>query len=175
MKHAMSGQLPLLPAIKKIMDEVLSVSVPDAPGGPLGAERQMLAGMKKLGLFAAGVASQKYMNDLADQQEIMGALADCITEVYTLESCILRAEKLIARSGEAAAQTAVAMTRLYGAKAMQVVEHSARKVITAAAEGDALRTQMAILRRLAKHEAPDTIALGRQIAKHVVSAGRYTL
>ena len=44
------------------------------------------------------------MQGLADQQEIMGALADCIMEVYALESCILRAEKLIAAKGEAAAQ-----------------------------------------------------------------------
>jgi butyryl-CoA dehydrogenase len=34
---------------------------------------------------------------------------------------------------------------------------------------------MAILRRLAKHEPADTIGLGRQIAKHVPAAGRYTL
>ena len=40
------------------------------------------------------------MTGLADQQEIMGALADCIMEVFALESCILRAEKLIAAKGE---------------------------------------------------------------------------
>jgi len=34
---------------------------------------------------------------------------------------------------------------------------------------------MAILRRLSKHEPADTIALGRQIARHVLNAGRYTL
>jgi butyryl-CoA dehydrogenase len=34
---------------------------------------------------------------------------------------------------------------------------------------------MAILRRLAKHEPSDTIAIGRQIAKHVLAAGRYSL
>jgi butyryl-CoA dehydrogenase len=55
------------------------------------------------------------------------------------------------------------------------VERSARKVIAAVAEGDMLRTQMAIVRRLAKHDPTDTIATGRQIARHVVEAGRYTL
>jgi len=38
-----------------------------------------------------------------------------------------------------------------------------------------LRTQLAILRRLAKYEPADTIALGRQIAKHVIQAGKYAL
>jgi butyryl-CoA dehydrogenase len=48
-------------------------------------------------------------------------------------------------------------------------------VIAAVAEGDMLRTQMAILRRLSKHEPADTIGIGRQIAKHVLAAGRYAL
>ena len=33
----------------------------------------------------------------------MGALADCIIEVYAMESAILRAEKIAAAKGEAAA------------------------------------------------------------------------
>ena len=48
-------------------------------------------------------------------------------------------------------------------------------MIAAVAEGDMLRTQMALLRRLAKHEPADTITLGRQIARHVIEAGRYAL
>ncbi|HLH17631.1 MAG TPA: acyl-CoA dehydrogenase family protein [Bryobacteraceae bacterium] len=176
MKRAMAGQLPLLAAIKKIMDEVMSGSAAaEERPGPLGAEHALLAAARKLTLFAAGAASQKYMQALADQQEIMGALADCIAEVYALESCILRAEKLRLSRGEAAAAQAVAMTRYYAAKAFDTVESSARKVIAASAEGDMLRTQLAILRRLAKREPADTIALGRQIARHVIAAGRYTL
>jgi butyryl-CoA dehydrogenase len=176
MKRAMNGQLPLLPAIKRLMDEVMSGPVSTAAGeGPLALERALLAQTKKLALFAAGAASQKYMLHLPDQQEVMGALADCIMEVYALESCILRAEKLAAAKGEAAARQAIAMTKYYAAKTMHIVEFSSRKVIAAVAEGDMLRTQMAILRRLAKHEPADTIAIGRQIAAYVVSAGRYSV
>ena len=110
---------------------------------------------------------------LADQQEIMGALADCIMEVYALESCLLRAEKLLAAKGAAAAKQPVAITRYYAVKSLQTVESAARKVIGAVAEGDMLRTQVAILRRLGKYEPADTVALGRQIASHVLAAGRY--
>jgi butyryl-CoA dehydrogenase len=170
MKRAMSGQLPLLPAIKKLMDEVMSGPVAaEEREGPLAAEHQLLASAKKLSLFTAGAASQKYMQELADQQEIMGALADCIMEVYALESCLLRAEKLGAN------RQAIALTRFYASKAFEKIEAAARKVIAAVAEGDMLRTQMAILRRLAKHEPADTVGLGRQIARHVISAGRYSL
>src|SRR5436305_13873939 len=107
--------------------------------GPLAGEQQRLANAGKRALFAAGAASQKYGQALADQQEIMGALADCFSEVYAIESAILRAEKLRAARGEAAAGKAVAMTKYYTAKAMQTVELSARKVIAAAAAGDPLR------------------------------------
>jgi hypothetical protein len=176
MKRAVAGQLPLLGAFKTLMDEVMAG--PSAAGvreGPLSAGYQLLANARKLALFAAGAASQKYMMGLADQQEVMGALADCIMEVFALESCILRAEKLIATKGEGAAKQAIAMTRHYAAKATETEEHSSRKAIAAVAEGDMLRTQMAILRHLSKHEPADTIALDRQIAKHVLAAGRYAL
>jgi butyryl-CoA dehydrogenase len=109
-----------------------------------------------------------------DQQEVMGALADSIAEVYALESSLLRTEKLLA-SGASAAKQAVRLTQYYAAKAFQAVELSSRKVIAAVAEGDMLRTQMAILRKLAKHEPADTIRLGREIARHVMEAGRYAL
>ena len=176
LKRAMTGQLPLLPAIKKLMEEVMSPgAAAEEHEGPLANEHKLLTHAKKLALFAAGSASQKYMQTMADQQEIMGALADCIMEVYALESCILRAEKLRATKGEAAAKQAIAMTQYYATKAFDRVELSSRKVIATVAEGDMLRTQMAILRRLAKHEPSDTIAIGRQIAKHVLAAGRYSL
>ncbi len=69
----------------------------------------------------------------------------------------------------------VALARLYAAKSMDTVELAARKVLAAAAEGDALRTQMAILRRLAKHDPADTIALGREAAAHMIKAGKYLI
>src|SRR5947208_1234691 len=98
MKRAVAGHLPLLPAIKKVMDEVMAG--PSSGGesvGPLASERQLLANARKLTLLAAGAASQKYMQALSEQQEIMGALADCISEVYAMQSCILRAEKLASK------------------------------------------------------------------------------
>lgn len=176
MKRAMAGQLPLLPAIKKLMDEVLSgPAMSEDSEGPFAAEYKMLAAAKKLTMFAAGSASQKYMDRLPDHQEIMGALADCIMEVYAFESCLLRAEKIHSTRGEAAAAMATNMTRCYGAKAMQTIEASVKKVIAAVAEGDMMRTQMSILRRLSKYEPVDTIGIGRQIARQVLDAGRYTV
>jgi butyryl-CoA dehydrogenase len=174
LKRAMSGQIPLLPAIKKLMDEVLSgPSMSEGLEGTLAAERAMVANAKKVSLFASGIASQKYMQALADQQEIMGALADIVIETYAAESALLRAQKMIEQQGDSAAQLALAMARVYLQHALEKVETSARKVITAVADGDMLRTQLAILKRLLKYEPFNTIALRQQIAQRVIEAGKY--
>jgi len=176
LKRAMSGQLPLMPAIKKLMDEVLSgPSIAEEMEGPLADERKLVAQAKKLGLFAAGAATQKYMQAIQDQQEIMGAIADMTIETYAMETAVLRAQKIVASKGEGAAALPIAMTRVYLAQAMERVESAARKVIAAVADGDMLRTQLAILRRLAKYEPFNTIALRHEIALKTIERGRFTL
>jgi len=176
LKRAMSGQLPLMPAIKKLMDEVLSgPSMSEDLEGLLADERKLVDQAKKLGLFASGAATQKYMQAIQDQQEIMGAIADMTIETYAMESAVLRAQKIAETKGEAAAALPIAMTRVYLSQAMEKVESAARKVIAAVADGDMLRTQLAILRRLAKHEPFNTIELRQQIAQKVIERGKYTL
>ncbi len=176
LKRAMSGQLPLMPAIKKLMDEVLSgPTMGEEVEGPLAEERKLVAQAKKLGLFAAGSATQKYMQAMQDQQEVMGAIADMTIETYAMESAVLRAQKLVESRGEKSAVLALAMTRVYVTQAMEKIEATAKKVIAAVAEGDMLRTQLAILRRLAKYEPFNTIELRQEIAQHVVEVGKYAL
>ena len=171
LKAAMQGKLALMPAIQTLMDEVMAGPVAkEEREGPLAAERDLLASAKKLTLFAAGAATQRFNLKLADEQEVMAALADMIAEVFTLESTVLRAEKMSAQS-----PIAVTLAQLYAARSMDTVELAARKVIAAAAEGDTLRTQMAIVRRLAKHEPTNTILLGRKVAAYMVKAGKYAI
>jgi hypothetical protein len=172
MKSAMTGKLALMPAIKAVMDEVMAGPVArEEREGALAAEFDLLANAKKLTLFAAGVATQRYMMKIEDEQEVMAALSDMIIEVFTMESAILRAEKM----GAASDGMPVVLARLYAAKAMDTIELAARKVIAAAAEGDMLRTQMAILRRLAKHDPTDTISLRKLVAAHIAKIGKYSI
>jgi butyryl-CoA dehydrogenase len=176
LKRAMSGQLALMPAIKQLMDEVLSgPSLGEDVEGPLAEEQKLVESAKKLGLFAAGAATQKYMQAIQDQQEIMGAIADMVIEIYVMESALLRTQKIASAQGEAAAQLPIAMTRTYLAQAIEKVESAARKIIAAVAEGDMLRTQLAVLRRLAKHDPYNIIELRQQIAQKVIERGKYTL
>jgi len=177
MKRAMSGQLPLLGAIKKLMDEVMQPPSFDAgadAGELLAREAEVLAAAKKIALFAAGVASQRFMTGLQDQQEVMADLADIFMQVYGLESALLRARKL-AQAGRNSAEVGAAMTGLLADETMGLAELAARRVLAACAEGDLLRTQLAILRRLARITPADAVGLSRAVAQECVRRERYPL
>jgi butyryl-CoA dehydrogenase len=176
LKRAMSGQLALMPAIKKLMEEVLSgPALGEEHEGAWAEERKIVAAAKKIGLFVAGVATQKYMQAIEDQQEVMGAIADIVIETYAMESALLRTLKMADIKGESAASLVTAMTRVYLSQAIDKIEAAAKKILAAAAEGDTLKTQLAILRRLAKHELFNTIELRQQIAQKMIEKGKYVL
>jgi alkylation response protein AidB-like acyl-CoA dehydrogenase len=175
MKRAMSGELPLLAAIKKLMDEVTQPPSFDSDadsGSVLAREAGVLSAVKKIALFSAGVASQRFMTALQEQQEVMADLADMIMQVYALDSALVRARKL---EGRASAPVAAAMTGLLADESMALAERAARRVLAACGEGDMLRTQLVILRRLARSMPADSAALSRSVAAHCVAMGRYPL
>jgi butyryl-CoA dehydrogenase len=177
MKSALSGKLPLLGAIKNLMDEVMqppSFDAGEEAGQPLARESAILASAKKIALFAAGVASQRFMTALQDQQEVMADLADIISQVYALESSLLRALKLAA-GRKTSGDVASAMTALLADESISLAEHLARRVLAACGEGDMLRTQLAILRRLARFTPADAVVLSRTVAQHCIVAEKYPL
>ena len=173
LKRAMSGQLPLMAAIKKLMDEVISGTASENGDGLFVEERRLVSNAKKLGLFASGVATQKYMQKIQDHQEIMGAIADMVIETYAMECGLLRLHKMVSATPQADHQLPLAMVRIYLQTGMERIEASAKKVLAASAEGDMLRSQMAILRKLAKHDPFDTIGLREKVAHKIIETGKY--
>jgi alkylation response protein AidB-like acyl-CoA dehydrogenase len=174
MKRAMGGVLPLIPAAMKLGEEVLSgPSMEEAPTGPFSQEERLVANSKKIFLLAAGGAVQKFREQLAEQQEIMAALANVVMEIYAMESCLRRAQKAAKNSSGGSSALMVDATRAFVSDAMDRVEQEARTALAATLEGDNLRTQIAVLRRFAKREPVDTIALRRRIAAAVLSGDRY--
>jgi alkylation response protein AidB-like acyl-CoA dehydrogenase len=178
MKRAISGKLPLVAAIKRLMDEILEPPSFDSndQDSPLAREQNILISLRKIFLLAAGAASQRYISDLQDQQEIMADLADCIQAIFALESAILRSLKLNAKSNpSASANAAVWMTAAYAETALATVEQAARRVLAACSEGDTLAIQITVLRRFARIAPANAVTLDRQIAQHFLEIGRYRL
>ncbi len=173
MKRAMSGVLPLIPAAMKLGEELLSgPSFEDAPSGPFAEEEKSLAQAKKIFLLAAGAAVQKFRDQLANEQEIVGALANIVMDVYAIESSLRRAQKSAAAKGQSAALMAEA-TAAFTYDAMDRIEKEARTALAAILDGDTLTTQLAALRRLAKHAPIDAIAIRRRVADAVLAQDRY--
>ncbi len=174
MRRTMSGALPLIPAAMRLADEVLAGSSPrDASEGVLADEAALVSSAKKIFLQAAGGAVQKYRDKLADEQELVGALANIVMEIYAIESSLLRAQKAATSRGAEASAVMVAATRVLIGDAMERVEHDARRALAAVHSGDMLTTQMAVLKRFTKRVSVDTIALRRQVAAAVQAGDRY--
>ena len=166
-RRALKGGLPLIPAAKKLMDELLAPPSMEPPSdAPLDAERRAVAAMKKVGLMVLGTALQTYGEKLADQQEVLMAAADIMIDVYGSESALLRA----AQDG---GDLHAAAARVYINDAAGRIEQSAKTALAGMAEGDTLRTLLAALRRLLKVTPVNTIAMRRQLADATVDRKAY--
>ncbi|HEY3823089.1 MAG TPA: acyl-CoA dehydrogenase family protein [Bryobacteraceae bacterium] len=161
LKRAQQGRLGLVKAAKNLMDEVLSG--PSA-GGDLVSP--LVSNAKKIVLLLMALAFEKYGAQLEKQQEVMAGIADAIMETFAMESARLRSQK----NGVAADICTVLLP-----DAMARIEMLARPVLAACSEGDALRANLAVLRRFAKFEPPDSIALRERIAERLLAAGRYVV
>jgi hypothetical protein len=173
MKRAMAGILPLISAATKLSDELLAgPSFEEAASGPFGEAERSLVQAKKMFLLAAGAAVQRFREQLADQQEIVAALANIVIDIYAMESSLRRAQKAFNARGEAAVVMVEAM-RSFVNESFGHAEREARAALAATAEGDTLLTQLAVLRRFAKHAPADTISIRRRVADAILAQDRY--
>jgi alkylation response protein AidB-like acyl-CoA dehydrogenase len=173
MKRAMAGVLPLIPAGMKLQEEILAgPSFEEGPTGEFAEEEKSVEQAKKIFLMASGTAMQKFREKLADEQEVMGSLANIVMDVYGMESCLRRAQKASAAKSSIANLMGDA-TRAFIYDAMDRVEKDARISLAACADGDTLTTQLAVLRRFAKHSPVNTIAIRRRVADAVLAQDKY--
>jgi alkylation response protein AidB-like acyl-CoA dehydrogenase len=166
-RRAVKGGLPLIPAARKLQDELLTPSAMEPVGdGPLENERRTVAAIKKVALMVLGTAMQTYKDALAEQQEVLSLAADIIIDTYAADSVVLRA----AQSGKALQADAAAV---FVSDAAGRVEIAARQALAAMSEGDMLRTLLAALRRVMKPAPVNTVVLRRNVADAVTEAKGY--
>jgi alkylation response protein AidB-like acyl-CoA dehydrogenase len=174
-RRAVKGDVAIISAAKALQDELLGPpALPTGDGGPLEAERQAVAALKKVGLMIIGLAMQTYGQRLNDEQEVLMHAADILMDVYAAESALLRA--VAARSNDAGrADLHAAAARVFVHGAATRIESSAREALATMVNGDTLRTMLAALRRLLKITPINATALRRQLADAAVAQGRYPL
>jgi alkylation response protein AidB-like acyl-CoA dehydrogenase len=170
-RRAVKGDLPLIPAARRLQEELLGAPVKLEPNGdhPLGEQKAAVSAFKKVALMSLGLAMQRYGEELTDEQEVLLAIADIVIAVACAESALLRAS--VASGAMAPFHSDAASVFVNDAASR--IEASARQVLAAMAEGDALRTHLAALRRLLKVTPIDTVRGRRRIAEETVRRGNY--
>jgi len=175
LQRAMKGRLNLLPEAQAIAGELityspLSVQLPDTP---LALQEHMIRMAKKIALMVAGGAAQKFQQNLAKEQEVLGKVADIIIEIFAMESGLLRTLKIIDKEGEKKAKYQIDAVKVYVDEAIVKIESWAKQVIAYVEEGDMLRTQLAGIKKLARYQPIDAVSLKREIADRIIDLEAY--
>ncbi|QRF23976.1 acyl-CoA dehydrogenase [Alicyclobacillus sp. TC] len=171
LRKAMKGELALLQAATALQSELMGMMPISDEVSELGPIQHQLAMMKKIFLFVGGVSVQKYMQSLKDEQEILAWLADIVIEIYATESALLRTQKELDKG--ASAEQKVDMTTIFAQESFARVEQSARNILASMEEGDMLRTQLTLLRKLTRVQPVNTRDIKRRIAQRVIDAEKY--
>ncbi|MFC5453028.1 acyl-CoA dehydrogenase family protein [Paenibacillus aestuarii] len=174
-KKAMKGELPLLQKAQALQGELLALVPGQVFEGVLEEEKHLVEMAKKIFLMVGGVAVQKYGMALEKQQEVLSNLADMMIQIFAAESGLLRTQKLMAKGGEEKAKHAVQMTTVFVHEAFDSIEAYAKEALSTMEEGDVLRTQLSILKKLCRRSGVNTIGLKREIAARVIQGEKYVV
>lgn len=165
LKRAMKGKLNLMGPAMAISKELMSIpDFGDSDDAPFAKERKYIVNFKKAILMTAGAAVQKFMMGLDKEQELLMHIADMAIETYHAESALLRAMKLVERSGEEANTIALDIMRTYLYDAADRINKSGKDALNSFGEGDELRMMHIGLKRFTKVDPFNTKAARRRIA-----------
>ena len=166
LKKAMKGQLPLQAEATKAFESLMTPSFEEIDDTILFAhEKVLLANLKTVFLIIAGAAVQKYMMNLAKEQEILMAAADIAIQIYAFESTLLRAEKNFESADEQRKELLKAVVKVNGFEASEKIAKAARTGAFYIEEGDNLTMILSGVRRFTKFDATGLLQAKRLLAK----------
>ncbi|MGG3926924.1 acyl-CoA dehydrogenase family protein [Metabacillus fastidiosus] len=175
LKKAMKGELPLFQKAKEIQKELM-MFIPEEPGeGLLDQEKYLLKNAKKIALVTTGAAVQKYGQSLQDEQELLVNIADIISNIYAMESAILRTEKALSATGDEKNKLKILYTQVFCQEAINEIEAAVKESLISMESGDSLRMLLSALRRLIRHTPINVIEKKRKIAESLINNEGYTV
>ncbi len=129
--------------------------------------------LKTLFLILAGSGVQKYMDKLADEQEILMASSDIVIQIFAIESAVLRAEKIIDKLSEAKQEQLKAAVKVFTFNATEAAASAARKGAYFVEEGDTLTMILSGVRRFTKYDATGLLQAKRLLAQAACGEEKY--
>ncbi|MGG3737435.1 acyl-CoA dehydrogenase family protein [Aeribacillus pallidus] len=173
LRKAMKGELPLLQKAQTLQEELMMM-MPEEPGNePLAQEKYLVRNAKKIALMIAGLAAQKYGKALENEQEVLVNISDIVSNVYAMESTVLRTEKAIQQVGLEKAKQKVLYTEIFCQEAFNEIEQHAKETLVAVEHGDTLRMMFTVLRKLTRHTPINVITKKREAAEALIEAEKY--
>ena len=176
LKRALKGKLPLMQLVAGTEGELAKGTLPKAPEGNLGHERQQVALAKRQFALVVGAAATKLAAQLEKHQDVLSDLADIVIDVYAMDSAIARALQAAKKFGDAKAKLHLSLARLYCAEAAERVTLNARHVASAVLDGAELDALLGKLAKLDGAARPQNLTTLREdVAAQVVELGGYVL
>ena len=172
MRKAMKGELDIMKQAQALQKDIIGLRMPDYRKEDLGVQKGLLEASKKILLMVAGTAVQEFGEKLRDHEEIVGNIADLAILVFAMESGYLRTMKELAAGGEAEVKSA--MVKAYFDEAFHRLEYISKNTLAAISEGDVLRTQMAILKKLTMYTPIDAIGCKATVAEEIIENRGYS-
>ena len=174
LKRALKGELDLMGPAMKIQGELMSVPSADSTDDSIFAqEKKYIANFKKSVLLIAGVAVQRFLNKIGEEQEILINIADMIIDTYISESVLLRTEKLVLLKVENENSEKPAMMRVFVNDAADRIFKNGKEATNAFASGDEQKMILLGLKRFTKTEPFNAKEARRYIADKLIEKNGY--
>ena len=173
LRKSMKGELPLQAEAMKAFESLMTPSFEEIEDKPFAAEKVLLKNMKTLFLILAGAGVQKFMDKLANEQEILMTAADLSIQIYALESAVLRAEKNYEAASESKKELYLAAVKVCAFEAAEVGGSAARKGAFYIEEGDTLTMILSGVRRFTKYDATGLLKAKKLLAEAASSGEKY--
>jgi alkylation response protein AidB-like acyl-CoA dehydrogenase len=174
LRKAMKGELPLQAHAMKAFESLMTPSFEELDDSVLfAAEKALIKNLKTLFLILSGVGVQKFMDKIADEQEILMAAADIAIQIYALESAVLRAEKHFTAATPRKQELLKAAVKLFAFQATEDAGTAAKKGAFYIEEGDTLMMILSGIRRFAKYDATGLLKAKRLLANAACEEEKY--
>ena len=171
MKKALSEELPFRDAIRSI-DNFLS-DEPVNNDSEFSNEINSLEATKKLGLFLFNESLIAFGQDLKNEHQIMELLADIFTDIYTAESTLVRARKIM--ESNSPIQSTKDISRVFISEMVDRIITNAQSILNAVYDGSIPEDTIFKIRKFDERMrlSCNAVQLKRNIAEFVFEQEKY--
>jgi alkylation response protein AidB-like acyl-CoA dehydrogenase len=174
LKRTMKGELDLFSQVQAMEEALAAEPIKLDPfADDLAKAKVLTQQAKNLVLLVSNTAIQKYMMALRDQQQVLLAMADLMTDLFALDSATTRAHQ-IQESGKRV-EIHNMLLRGFVTEAFMRIVRTAEDLVPTLAEGEAAEELYKKISHFAVRPVVDLIKLKRSIAAYFIERGKYLI